>query len=831
MLLKHTSIKAFEQIFGTQNLKSHYTLTQACAKGTVPAVKKNSVWYLTDEYVSACKKWWDTVVSIGMKINDAIGVHNLSEHAANRFRVTATRYLKEIPKTENEYDKFFIGPFVEKEFEEKVDEIIAFSLKKYLPGYISVIDAAKEMHISAYQLKEMLKDQNIITDTFAGQQQLDIRTFHSLQNTMHNYASVYDIICRAYTNLQENDIPMFFDIKNSRDRVKMNNHIKNSGLGKYLLTPEQVHIHSDRKNALYIPIERSEQLLEYVMNEIPLLGKRDLYFEKIMEHAYWDNKQETKQAILDFSESKAPGSMITMVMIIMEYVSTEFYLTDNNTLQELLVEVKKKGRTLATEYMIQFITYIQRRYTCTYSITNILQPEVPATIQNTQPYSLSQYMQMSYMVFSDFYISEHGLIEKALQNCQEAKLWLFSACMYICAWRASDLSQLPILPLPGETDDIIASILENSFTEKAVAMCDLLVAHCNNKKMRPIKTESKNRYAYLVLHIPESLKPIFGVIYTINLIHVYKDGVAWDFRRFTWTEYVRFYGSTYEKIFGQCAFSNRRANKSYMTQLSDIVNSGTKTSQRVLGYQIAAIARSHTGSIYQLPATTAIYLDYKMDGLSMNEIFTQLWENGICGFIPHMLLSAIYQDNYETLPFEAQTKIIKYQNLDAYECECISEHLRTAYIQASQVMHELFFLKDIAQRKSLAQTIITRMIKHTATAKDIDMHCLLIATDRACAYPARETCFGCMYSVAEKSMCFRAFQIIRTHFHKMHTAKTTGTRLKHKILLDNSILPATMELLTCLKQDYNVDISEYQNELIHIIKGESDTLCSKEENF
>ena len=77
------------------------------------------------------------------------------------------------------------------------------------------------------------------------------------------------------------------------------------------------------------------------------------------------------------------------------------------------------------------------------------------------------------------------------------------------------------------------------------------------------------------------------------------------------------------------------------------------------GYMIAALARSHKGGIGRLPDITEAYLrDAKFSGLDAEFVIREMYERGIFGFIPHLLLESILGNEYHKLPVSAQTRLI-----------------------------------------------------------------------------------------------------------------------------------------------------------------------------
>ena len=835
MLYGHQTVLYLEHKFGINVLKTHYTITQMCAHHTIPAVKKDNKWYIPEDFIEQCEKWYANAISLTDCIAEAIKENQLDEEAAQNFRQSVQRRFLELPvldvnTPENRYGKIFSGVFVSKKYESVVHELIDLSIKKHLPGYIAVNDVAQKLGISPYVCKHMLNLRQIPMEFFAAQNYIAEQDFVQLQDDYNSYIGIYDIACRAYADLKQKQLPLFFDPENTRDRTMLNTHLRHGQLSASLVTPVSVGLVFDRRNALIVSKDMETIFYDYIADDLLLFGKRDEYLKKLMGHPYWASRPLTYESVAAFSKAKPPGSLIIMIIVIIENVKPELMDLDNNGIHTLLSAKRIRSQATAKKMLANYITYVSTNYDCKFTIQKIKNDAPKRHTIQSQPYARSQYFQMAYMVFNDNYITQERLIRKAMNHRSMAEVWLYTAFMYIAAWRPSDLEQLPILPLASDIDVIRQEILDASYGQKAVQLCDLLMSECNNRNLRPHKTEKRNSDRYLLITIPETLKSVFGTIYTICLLHNELDQRrVYSGRKYAADDFARFFGSNYRIVFGNTPFSSRRANKAYLDLLLDVTNADSNVQSKVYGYQIAALARAHTKKIYQLPSTTAIYLSCKMDGLSIDQAFHHLWNNGTCGFIPHMLLDAIYEDKYATLPFAAQTQIISYQNLDAYETEFMLEAVQRAYLQATNIIKSLFFELSDDARKEKAKQILERLLQHSAESKTANIHCLLMAIDRPCLYPARNLCFGCPYAIAEKSVWLKSMQVLQDYFALYSNAKTEGSQKKYHGLLYHSFLPAVMDLLAMLKRDYHVDISKHKQELIRLIKEGKEKICCNEE--
>ncbi len=146
------------------------------------------------------------------------------------------------------------------------------------------------------------------------------------------------------------------------------------------------------------------------------------------------------------------------------------------------------------------------------------------------------------------------------------------------------------------------------------------------------------------------------------------------------------------------------------------------------GYMIAALARSHKGGIGTLPDVTEVYLkDAAFSGYTPEFIAKEMFERGVFGFIPHILLETYAGEVYKGLGVDRQTTLIKSIGISPSGIEGLAELAGKSYQMAKETVAELAIGRaDIC-------LILQRIASGAAPGKDTESLCML----SACGYPCR----------------------------------------------------------------------------------------------
>lgn len=362
---------------------------------------------------------------------------------------------------------------------------------------------------------------------------------------------------------------------------------------------------------------------------------------------------------------------------------------------------------------------------------------------NNDAYSMENYMTMVYLVFSDEAVDAQHLKEKAASDRSFADLWLFIAISLISSIRATDIQRLPVPPLAMTGAALRQYILDGHFSiEEQQKLVNVWLSMVEEFMGPPSKTCRVGHVPDVVLTIPTSIRPIFATILALSMSwHDVTDTNApflMPFRAAPSTLRKHF-GNEFAKACGDHRFSPRRAAKAYLQglELADYENGGS----RVHGYILAAIARSHKGGIGSLPSTTMIYLrDACFTGYKPEFIAFEMFERGVFGFLPSLMLERYNRELWHALDVDTQTQVIQSIGVSATQIERISTSVVNALSRAETACKEIF-------ESGVTLAGIGQGLHNLATgctpANQPEFMCMRIACGLPCNQPMRSCCLGC----------------------------------------------------------------------------------------
>ncbi len=416
-------------------------------------------------------------------------------------------------------------------------------------------------------------------------------------------------------------------------------------------------------------------------------------------------------------------------------------------------------------------------------------------------YAIKDFALMAYIVLNQDAWSENHLVEKALNNRRYAELWLFSALHFICALRTTDIVSLPVPELPYEPEIIQAKIREGSFSDTdAYGIAFELQYRCRMRSSRPNKTLSKGISPEVKLFIPESLHVPLGFIMAIALSFRSKDDpfVSTDY---TLQDIIRFFGEDFVRASGYRKFKSRRANKSYLQGIEAVADDIAGNPK---GYMLASLARSHKGGIGKLSEITDVYLrDAKFTGEDPAFVLKEMFERGIFGFIPCMLLEMYEGKSYQSLSVREQTSMIQALGMDAWQIESVATALTMSYQQAGEIVKSA--LLEAGGKHCLEKTL-QNLASGWAVSKDSEFMCLRRAAGLECLTQGSVSCLGCGYEIYTKT----AMQMLLREYIRMNRLiRGPGDNDRIKDILKKYIIPSILQIfqsITVLYPEADMDI-------------------------
>lgn len=422
---------------------------------------------------------------------------------------------------------------------------------------------------------------------------------------------------------------------------------------------------------------------------------------------------------------------------------------------------------------------------------------------NNDAYDFRSFVVMAYCVFNTESWKANRMIEKAVVDQRSADLWLWIALHFIAALRTSDIKRLPVPMDTEDHDDVISGLLAGEYEEMAEKTARQWSMQLQFMMTVPSKTSGHSDVPNIKVFIPESLMIPFGVMLLVNRIHHKSEEQLLTVNNEFYL-LKGFFGDRFMEVCGGRRFSSRRANKAYLQGIEALGSDGTNAK----GYMLAALARSHKGGIGSLPETTDVYLrDENFSGYKPEFILREMFERGIFGFIPVMLLRLYDEENFLKIDVHSQTQLIKQIGLDGYQLECITDKVDQALVRVKECTAAYVLNHYVSGDREAVGGLLEKLVAECAPAKQPEYFCLRIAAGDKCACPDRGSCLGCGYEVYTKA----SLNIVVKEFHRLYKSKENGDSFEEKrcrSLLEKVLVPAITQMLASMKTLYKTDMEE-----------------------
>lgn len=495
----------------------------------------------------------------------------------------------------------------------------------------------------------------------------------------------------------------------------------------------------------------------------------------LRERSHWGTESGLRMMdyLLSSLEKELPDYLENEIHPILEAAREYLGVANTQLLFDFITSMRRKGLSVKHDYK---------------AVSTRMKPV------NTEAYSLQEYAKMAYWIFNEDSWAEHHLLEKAAAYPALADLWLYLSTYFICAWRIPDLERLPAPQLPYDGETIRNMILERSFPRsEARRLAQEWMTMTGYISGTPSKTSAYRGVPDLKFFIPETLMEPVGIILAMALSHHDADTPCITAKAEK-RELEKFFGKEFGDVAGKRRFMSRRANKAF---LQGIEATADQVPGKALGYMLAALARSHKGGIGTIAKTTEIYLrDENFTGYTPEFILREMFERGIFGFIPVLLLEKYAGKEFHRLEVHEQTEAILELDLTPKEIEDISALLAASYNRAASALHEILSGADDV-RKEVARTLHV-VAAGMAPAKQDSLFCVRIALGYECDKNDRSCCIGCGYEIYTKT----ALQLLMDAYLDldMHRESAEGwEKERFRGMILQGILPAISQIISSIR--------------------------------
>ena len=312
--------------------------------------------------------------------------------------------------------------------------------------------------------------------------------------------------------------------------------------------------------------------------------------------------------------------------------------------------------------------------------------------------------------------------------------------------------------------------------------------------------------------IPSSLFTVFGTILAL-VASYHEDGeLLCQSYYVTGRSLISFFGKDFHTICGgQYFLGSRQLNKAFLQGVETIAEQDGKI--HVRGYLLASILRGHKlPGGESLTNTTDAYLnDGDFSGISPQVVANEMFERGVFGFIPVILLSA-YDNNWHYLNLHDQTRVIQALSLSAVQLERLAEELQRARNRMLGILSESLKnrtsaceseeTRNPASIQNLMNIMLQQIAKGAAPGKNPCNMCLRSAVGLPCSDPDRTSCLGCGFELwTHAGVHLLMEEHSRNRKVRQNASPVEAVRLDK--ILQTCIVPALHGILLSLYTVYN----------------------------
>ncbi len=524
-----------------------------------------------------------------------------------------------------------------------------------------------------------------------------------------------------------------------------------------------------------------------------------------------DLPDTTEKLELFYEEYGFPDEIIYYLTdFLLKHLRKDICIMNDEDIQELLIIAYDELLKQYGDLLGSFLRWLKDGFKTKYLNDYFMSRRQDKSVSN-ESYDSEEYLELLYCLFNDEYILENDMYARAAQSKNYVDTWLFLALHFICALRNSDIVRIHHPRLTMKPEEVLKQVIEGDFSEEDARLTLYSITwRLTALPLTPNKTKKHSGISSIKLCIPESVEVHMGILFAIAEAHRQINNIPNDeplIRVITdYDRITRYMGDDIGALFLESNFRTRAANKSYLQSIfmltDDILENDDEFNTK--GYILAALARSHKGSYGEFATTTAIYLkDAKLSGLTPEFVARELFERGVLSFIPSMLLKMITDGDYNRLPVQRQTELIRELDLSPREIEGIVAISNKSRKQSTELIEEILTNED-DKRNSILR-ILHRIGNGNAVSKQDECLCLISAMKKICPYHDRSSCIGCTYEISTKSTVF----LMISEYNRLLALynETSNERLKekYKTLIKEAVLPAVDELLQCVQEQYGDD--------------------------
>jgi hypothetical protein len=490
----------------------------------------------------------------------------------------------------------------------------------------------------------------------------------------------------------------------------------------------------------------------------------------------------------------------------------------DDTIQELLQFAFEDLNKVYGDTLTQFLRWLKEKFKTGF-VNDYFMTKRSSTDNGS--YDEEQYLHLLYLLFNRDYISENNMYVRAVKDKNYIDTWLFLSLHFLCALRNTDLIRIPHPRLTMTPQEVISKIETGEFADEDAKLTLYSITwRLTALQLIPNKTKRATGVSSIKFFIPESVQVHIGTLFAIAeahrvlarmsdespLIRVVKDH----------KRIHRYMGKEIGDFFLESDFSSRAANKSYLQTINMLTDDILENDDEfnVKGYILAALARSHKGNYGEFARTTAVYLkDAKLSKFTPEFVARELFERGVLSFIASMMLKIITQGEYDKLPVNKQTKLLKQLQLSPGEVEGIITLSEKSKERAIRTVSSI--MKQGIRREELLNCL-HKIGNGNAVSKMDECLCLATAMKKTCPYPYKTNCISCEYEISTSSTLFWMISEFNRLNNLQMNSKDKKLKDKYIAIIKSTVLPSMDEMLQCVKEEYGEEAYETLVKMVEV---------------
>lgn len=578
----------------------------------------------------------------------------------------------------------------------------------------------------------------------------------------------------------------------------------------------------DKTNVCYINNHDLDCIIEKIKEYVDDYNYSKLSREEKVEYSlsFIDDKlKTTKEDIdnlitdkLDNTKGDNLFGWVDCARALGQTLEKELYLHNNEEIRELIIKLTPLMNSKAAKMFLgEFLSYTKVENDCVFDCDFIYEDNDITPVDIT-PYTMEQMGRFAILIFNETHPDFKERVSKCVEYKSHAGTWLYAALHYVCSWRKKDMIfSLPRITLPtkdyNEYFELFKKgMITDDMAESIARELEDLVSVLN---LKPIKTE-ENTNQYLVLDIPENAKRMIGMLLGLCEAHLQKYEYENPGKTSTYISptnsfyyFKVIFGDEYIDIFGETLFHNTRANKFYLINIAEIAEeNGYGT-----GYIIASLARAHKFTLDEKSNTTQIYLKYFKNLTDTEILMRELFDRGVCSFMPYLALKMSSGEKIKNLTLIDQTNLIK-KLPEPITIEDSLKELAQVVDACKDDINKLIHIfgeKDNVEWKDELKTFVNNLAGKGSNGKTKGTKCILRALGKECNKIYRDNCVGCGEEIYLKSAFYVLGERVRFFTDKMLKTQTKASAVKYKFIIEQVLKPIVKNFRLCLKEIYKVE--------------------------